>query len=101
MEAREFGENRIMELMSKESEYGDELKARFRDARMLPGLGLFNLEPGITIFKCKVNFSSDSNYNNFKKQIFQKMYCNCYQKTKYLTEVGDIRRINSEKYKNI
>lgn len=48
MEASEFGENRIMELMSKESEYGDELRARFRDARMLPGRGLFNREPGET-----------------------------------------------------
>lgn len=31
MDASEFGEKRIMELMSKESEYGEEERARFRD----------------------------------------------------------------------
>lgn len=46
MEAKEFGENRIIELISKESEYGEELNARFREALILPGRGLFNLEPG-------------------------------------------------------
>lgn len=45
MEAKEFGENLIIELISNESEYGDELNARFREALILPGRGLFNLEP--------------------------------------------------------
>lgn len=45
MDANEFGENRIMELMSKESEYGDDESALFRDCRKLPGRGLFKREP--------------------------------------------------------
>ena len=45
MEASELGEKRIMELMSNESEYGDDESALFRDWRRLPGLGLFKREP--------------------------------------------------------
>lgn len=43
-EAREFGEYRIIELISNESEYGEDDKARLRLtlARILPGRGLFN-----------------------------------------------------------
>lgn len=45
MLVNELGEYRIIELISKESEYGDEDKARFRLtlARILPGRGLFSL----------------------------------------------------------
>lgn len=53
MVANELGENRIIELMSNESEYGDEDSARFRltDARMLPGRGLFSREPSMLKWK--------------------------------------------------
>lgn len=44
METREFGENRIIELMSNESEYGDEERALFRLCRKLLGRGLVSLE---------------------------------------------------------
>jgi hypothetical protein len=44
METREFGEKRIIELISKESEYGDEERALFRLCRKLLGRGLVNLE---------------------------------------------------------
>jgi hypothetical protein len=44
METREFGEKRIIELISNESEYGDEERALFRLCRKLLGRGLVNLE---------------------------------------------------------
>jgi hypothetical protein len=44
METREFGEKRIMELMSNESEYGDDERALFRLCRKLLGRGLVSLE---------------------------------------------------------
>jgi hypothetical protein len=44
METSEFGEKRIIELMSNESEYGDEERALFRLCRKLPGRGLVSLE---------------------------------------------------------
>lgn len=47
IETREFGEKRIMELISKESEYGEEDRARFRLCRRLFGRGLFSREPAI------------------------------------------------------
>lgn len=45
MEAKEFGEKRIIEFMSKESEYGEDERARLRDCRRLPGRGLFKRDP--------------------------------------------------------
>jgi hypothetical protein len=44
METREFGEKRIIELMSNESEYGDEERALFRLCLKLLGRGLVSLE---------------------------------------------------------
>jgi hypothetical protein len=44
METREFGEKRIIELMSNESEYGDDERALFRLCRKLLGRGLVSLE---------------------------------------------------------
>lgn len=46
METREFGENLIIELMSKESEYGDDDSALLRLCRRLLGRGLANRDPG-------------------------------------------------------
>jgi Uma2 family endonuclease len=47
MEAKELGENLIIELISKESEYGEDDKALFRDCLKLPGLGLLSREPSM------------------------------------------------------
>ena len=47
MDTKEFGEKRIMELMSKESEYGDDDKALFLLCRKLLGRGLVSLELAI------------------------------------------------------
>lgn len=45
METSELGEKRIMELMSNESEYGDDDSALLRLCRRLPGRGLASREP--------------------------------------------------------
>lgn len=45
MDANEFGEKRIMEFISNESEYGDDERALFLEARILLGLGLLSREP--------------------------------------------------------
>jgi hypothetical protein len=44
MDTREFGEKRIIELMSNESEYGDDERALFLLWRKLPGRGLVSRE---------------------------------------------------------
>lgn len=48
MEARLFGLNRIMLSMSKRSEYGELLSARFRLALIADALGLPNLDDADT-----------------------------------------------------
>jgi hypothetical protein len=44
MDTREFGEKRIIELISNESEYGDDDSALFRLCRKLLGRGLVSRE---------------------------------------------------------
>jgi hypothetical protein len=44
MDTREFGEKRIIELISNESEYGDDERALFRLCRKLLGRGLVSRE---------------------------------------------------------
>lgn len=62
MEAKLFGLNRIMLSMSKRSEYGELLNARFRLALIADALGLPNLDEAdtenATFFMLIVCFSS-------------------------------------------
>lgn len=55
IDANEFGEKRIIEFISNESEYGDDDNARFLDALILLGRGLFNREP-LKYKRIKFNF---------------------------------------------
>lgn len=82
MDAKELGEKRIMEFISKESEYGDDDRALFLDARILPGLGLLSLEPESKIlFKIVWQIIGKKNKDRptiYTKRKFGASQCGCW-----------------------